>query len=247
MRNLLLFISLLSVPLYGQVAVDVPIDFIGDVEQRGIDGLALPIAADAAITVEASLLGVANWAEATVVTNVITLQPTVPISAYRDGQLLRFIAPMNVFGVVTLACDGLVPAPLVRPDGVWPARGQIRSGVICEVLFADGRWILMNAPELGCPHGTIAANAHLCIEVYGQQNLLFYPASDRCLQMGGRLCKWWEYHAACTLLNADLNGMGASWEWIDDTQNHAHTAVIVGLDSCTAQQCATICASAAAP
>jgi|JI10StandDraft_1071094.scaffolds.fasta_scaffold28582_4 hypothetical protein len=221
---------------YGQVTVDVPVTLTGPVDERRIDGLDVPVAQDAAISVEAALLGYANWAEGTNISNAITLTPVTPLTAYRDGQLLRFVAPASVQGNVTLQCVGLDPLPVVRPDGIWPARGQIREGVVCEVLLAGGKWILMNAPEKGCPPLTVQTSERLCIEVNGQDNLLFYNASDRCTRMGGRLCKWGEFYAACTLFGGELNNLLASWEWIDDSQNHAHSAVQVGSAACTAQR-----------
>ena len=195
-RLLLLSAAFITMHLHGQVSLDVPLRFSGPTEERSVEGSAIPAGQDAAITVEASLLGVANWAEASINANSISLTPTIPLTAYRDGQILRFIAPSNVFGSITLSCVGLADLPLVRPDGVWPARGQVRTGAICEVMYANGSWILLNAPEKGCPPGTVQANEHLCVETWGQANMLFYPASDRCMQKGGRLCKWGEFHAA---------------------------------------------------
>ncbi len=238
MRLLFTALFVLSIPLaYGQLVLDNSMELTGTPANGYVEGLSSPTAPDAAITVEASLVGSATWATASAASNAITLAPTVHVENYRDGQLLRFVAPAAVQGPSTLACTGLPALPLVRPDGLEPARGQIRPGAVVEVIHAGSRWVLMNVPGRGCPGGTVAVSERLCVEQASTANTLYYPAAERCTGLGGRLCKWDEYYLACTQHAAELTGL-QNWEWIDDTSNHAHSAVQVGAGTCIAQRSA---------
>lgn len=227
---------LVLVTVHGQVTVDVPLSLTGPSEQRFVSGVAVPNDPSAAITVEASLLGTAHWAEASVNGSVITLLPAAPLTSYHDGLLLRFLAPAAVHGPSSLACTGLPALAIVRPDGMEPARGQIRQSAVMEVVLAGGRWILLNAPQRGCPTGTVAIGDALCMEAADAPNSFFYAAADRCAARGGRLCGWDEFYVACTQHAAEMTGLLDAWEWIDDSSNHANSAVQVGLGSCNTQR-----------
>jgi len=220
----------------GQVDVSVPLQFTGADGARGFTNIASPVAESGALLVEGSLLGQAHWAVASVTTNVITLSPIPAVTAYRDGLLLRFLAPSTIQGSMTMGCAGLDTYPVLRPDGLPPARGQLVSGSVCEMIFAADRWILMNAPESGCPPATLPLSDRLCVETTPTGNMFFFAAVERCASQGGRLCRWDEYYLACTQLGAQLQGRFTAWEWIDDTQNHANTAVQVGRNTCTDQR-----------
>jgi hypothetical protein len=229
-------ILLLTNEVRGQVALDRPLQFTGPDVERRVELLGSPTQTTAAITVEASLLGTTNWAEATITGNTITLSPTVPSSTSNTGDLLRFIAPSVAFDSLFLRCAGQLSFPLLRPDGMPPTRGQVSTGALCEVLFAGDRWVLLNAPMRGCPVGTIQVNDRLCIENTVVEQTMFSVANNRCAGMGGRLCGWGEFYLACTTMGAQLPGIGTAWEWLDDTSNHAHTACQAGNGTCTAQR-----------
>ena len=228
----------LAFGLHGQMLIDGPVLFTGPADQRGVDGLAPPTTSDAAISVQASLVGTTTWAVATANGMDLELQPNAPLDAHRDGQLLRFVAPSPIFGQSSLACTGLPPAPLVRPDGLEPVRGQIRTGMIIEVVRSGERWILMNAPERDCPPGTVAINDRICIEQAIGPETYFYDAVERCDNRGGRLCDWNEFYLACMEQGSQLTGLLTAWEWVDDSSNHSHSAVQVGSGACTAQRSA---------
>lgn len=221
--------------MHSQVTIDRAVVLTGGVEDRRVEGLARPSTSTDLLTVEASLIGVAHWSEAVLEGNVILLTPTVELTSYRTGQLLRFVAPGSIHDSILVACAGLPPLPLVRPDGMRPVRGQLRPNALCEVLNADDRWILLNLPERGCPDGTLAVNDRSCIEIGTELGMSIFNASERCTDMGGRLCSWGEFHYACVTNGVQL-GMGTAWEWVDDTSNHKHGAVVVGQTGCTAQR-----------
>lgn len=222
--------------VHAQVVLEGPIRLTGPDAERGVDGIAAPSSEHAVITVHGSLVGTTTWAEASNQGTEITLVPAAPLATHRNGQLLRFLAPADIHGATTIRCTGLPPLPLLRPDGLVPALGQIRQGAVMEVIHVDGAWIMMNAPERGCPPGTVAIGDRLCMEANDADNLFYYPAADRCTGLGGRLCSWDEFYIACTQHAAAMSGLLDAWEWIDDSSNHANSAVQVGLGSCTAQR-----------
>lgn len=237
MRKALVGVALVfSHCVIAQVEVDRSIALTGPPEQRMIDGLDRPHDGSSMVTVEASLIGTTTWADAAVNGTVITLEPVVPLAAYRDGALLRFQAPTDLHGALTLGCDVLPAMPVTRPDGLPPARGQIVAGSVVEIVYASGAWILMGLSEHGCPPGTAAVGERLCMERASQPNTLWFPAADRCNDLGGRLCSWDEFYVACTQYASEFSNMLSAWEWLDDSSNHANSAVQVGMTTCTAER-----------
>lgn len=223
-----------------QVSIDKPVQFTGPEADRGVDGHAAPTTASSALRVEGSLLGTAHWATATLAGDIITLGPQPALEAYREGLLFRFLAPASVHGALQMRVGDATVFPVLRPDGLPPAFGQMQQGRVCEVLLANDRWILLSAAERGCPPGSIAIQEGLCIEVQDTPGLRFYQAGDRCVALGGKLCTWDEYYMACALFQDQLVGMFNNWEWIDDGANHDHTADQVALVDCIGHQSATI-------
>lgn len=230
------FLSLLVRASLAQLEVTGPVTFTGPNEARGIDGLAAPASQHAAITVEGSLIGVNTWAEATINGSVLSVTPSAPITEPGNGTLLRFIAPSDLRGPSTLVCAGAPALALLRPDGLPPASGQIIQGALVEVVRAGEAWIITNRAEAGCPPGTVALGDQVCIERADQGNTLWFPAADRCTNLGGRLCSWDEFYLACSQYADQLTGLFNAWEWIDDSSNHANSAVQVGFQNCTAQR-----------
>lgn len=237
MRKVLSGMSLLlSMCVCAQMEIDKAVQFTGPSDLRGIDGLDRPTVGSSAVTVEASLVGTASWAEASISGQQVTLTPVVPMDSYRDGTLLRFVAPADLHGPITLGCDELPAVPLTRPDGLPPARGQVIPGAVVEVLYANDTWILLGLTGIGCPPGTVAIGERLCMERASQPNLLWFPAADRCNDLGGRLCSWDEFYVACTQYGSEFTNMLSAWEWLDDSSNHANSAVQVGMSTCTAER-----------
>ncbi len=221
-----------------QVVIDVPVTLSGADGERRIDGLAQPTQASALITLEGAAQGAFQWGTAQAAAGAITLALSPPISTYRDGLLVRFLAPANLDGALTLNVNGLGALPLQRPDGLNPVRGQLRQGTICEAMHADGRFVLMSAAERGCPPNSLYVNDRYCIDSLSTNNQLFYTGVSFCANRGGRLCTWDEYHAACAFLGTQLGGMFNQWEWIDDTSNHSQTADQAGRTTCQSQRSA---------
>lgn len=226
----------LATSVAGQVELSAPLRFTGAPADRGASGTAAPSEETAALTVEASVLGGAHWTTASVAGNTITLNAEVPVTTYRDGVLLRFVVPVDLADSIWLICPGHAPLPLLRPDAIPPVSGQMVAGAVCEVILAADRWILMNAPDRGCPPGTTMVNERLCIETVPTGNMYYFPSVERCAALGGGLCRWDEYYLACVRVGAQLTGLFTAWEWIDDSSNHANTTVQLGRTTCTDQR-----------
>lgn len=238
MRTLSLIIHLLCCASLAtaQVSVDVPIQMTGSPSERQVVDLGPPTSASALVTVKGSVATAWRWATAQAQGNAIGLDAEPDVEVYRDGLLLRFLAPASLSGAITISLDGSAPLQLLRPDGLLPVLGQVQQGVVCEVMQAQGRFILMNAAERGCPPTTVRVNERFCIDQGSVPNLLFRDAADRCAMRGGKLCTWDEYHAACTMVLPQLTGMFDEWEWMDDTSNHTYTVDQVGRASCNSQR-----------
>lgn len=223
-----------------QVRIDVPLELTGADGERRIDGLAAPATGSALVTLESAAQGSWQWGTAQVNGLALSVALSPPLSAYRDGLLVRFVAPANLAGAVTLNVDGQGDLPLLRPDGLLPVLGQIRQGVVCEAMHADGRFILLSAAERGCPPATVPVTERYCIDQGSVGNQLVFTAMSYCANRGGRLCTWDEYHAACVLVGTQLTGMFNEWEWIDDTSNHTQTADQAGRAHCQSQRSAGV-------
>ncbi|MBL7950717.1 MAG: hypothetical protein JNM62_03255 [Flavobacteriales bacterium] len=227
----------LSGSLHAQVSLDVPVDLTGTIDQRRVEGLAYPAEPTSAITVAGALVtGGYSWCTATSQADTITLHAEPGITTYSTGLKLRFQMPVELAGDLFIACEGLDPVPLRRADGLNAVPGQLTTGVIVEVLHAAGSFILMNRMERGCAPGFLPAHEHLCMQVQPTTGMTFHQAVNRCGDLGGKLCSWDDYIAACTALQGQLTGLFADWEWIDDSSNHQHGADAAGRYTCISQR-----------
>ena len=234
-------VFLLATIGHGQVVLDVPLNLNGTGEQRMIDGLADPAQDDALVTRSAHVRGLAHWTEATSVTGGLSLTGAAGTTTFTNGSLLRFVAPGNAFGNLTVRVNNGTPVPLVRPDGLPLVQGDLVAGAVGEILAMDGRWVLLSPGSSNCPPGSIAVNERYCIDIAQSSNtMIFYAAMDHCATRGGRLCKWDEYYHACSTLGPQLTGLFNDWEWIDDTSNHVHIGDQAGRTTCMSQRSETI-------
>lgn len=221
-----------------QVQLDVPVHFTGTDGERAVEGLGPPVAGSSAVEVRSAVAtGAYSWAEAQVVVDTVRLTVVPALQAYRNGLMLRFKLPTTMEGPSYVRVGPDLPAvPLVRSDGLPPTWGQLAAGRMAEVLFMDDRCILMNLPVTGCPQGFVEMTKRLCIERTPVPDMLFHDAMQRCIHLGGRLCAWDEYVAACVLHGGELDGMLEQWEWLDETSDHTHGADQGGFETCTGRR-----------
>lgn len=224
--------------LHAQVAVDVPLRLTGGEEERSIDTLAPPTEVTSAITVMHAATGASHWGTAMLQGQVLQLTTTPTGGPLRDGLLLRFLAPANAHGILSINLDGAGAIPLRRPDGLWPAKGQIVQGAVVEVVYQNEGFVLLAPVSRGCPPGAVLVTAGYCIDISDAPGFNFYTATEYCARAGGRLCKWDEYYAACMMVQEQLSGLFNGWEWIDDTSDHSQTADQCGNNTCESQRSA---------
>lgn len=222
----------------GQVRTDGLLRFTGELAPGAITGLAPPEQGSAAVTISGALQsGSYTWCSSvTSIADTLVLAATPPLQDYRDGTLVRFIAPFALQGPRHLKAAGLAALPLVRADGLPLALGQVPAGYVVEAVQAGGRFVVLNTRGSGCPPGFTQAHENLCIETALTPGLLFRQGLQRCADLGGKLCAWDEYLAACTLLEGVLQNQFSEWEWIDDSSNHGHGADQAGRFTCASQR-----------
>ena len=228
----LLLACMVQAVALAQVSVSVPVELSGPAGTRQVTGLATPGAGDAALSVEGAILGKAHWATATFSNGRFVVSAPFSNTGVQQGMLLRFSSPATAQGAlqVVFAGDTL---PLRRPDGSTPVRGQLRPGAVVEIVRGAQAWVLMGPAVEGCPHTSLPINDRICVETTTSTAPTPYMnAVEFCEVRGGRLCTWDEWYTACTQLGSQLNGLFTNWEWLDDTGNHDHHGIQVGLGDC---------------
>lgn len=209
----------------------------GPPQQRVLLDVGPPTVTTSAVTVRWAANGQAQWATASVVGQVLVLgSDGPPMSTIRPGTLLRFINPTGSDAgpfYWTLQYMGLEALPLLKADGLPVLPGQLRPGVVSEVVYGGEAWVLAGRSERFCPPGFTNVDPQYCIQTNDLPATMgFFPAVEACHALGARLCTWEEFYFACTHLEGQLSGTFDGWEWIDDVSNHGHTADVVGRYTC---------------
>lgn len=231
---------LLGSGLHGQVDISVPIRFTGMDGDRRIEGLAEPSRGDAAISVDILASGTLQWAVPTIDGDTLRLVMQPPVEELADGLLVRFSIPPGIDRLSWLSVDGNPAGQAIRQDGGALDAGAAKPGSVAEVLFNEGKWIVLNANHRTCPPGTIGTSGRVCMDVGSVPGLLFYDAVEHCAARGGKLCTWDEYAVGCATRQDELAGLFNEWEWIDDTSNHTHSANQAGRFTCQSQRSANV-------
>lgn len=223
----------LSATVLAQVSVDHPVVLTGtDPGERSITGLAPARTDDALIDVDGARSGRYHQATATQNGASLILAMGPACTAYTNGLEVRFTAPGQAMGAVTVDIDGLGARPLLRSDGARPGFGDIEAGQLVGMVYRDSAFVLMGRANDHCPAGFIALNERLCIQGNDTLNMSVFSATSWCMERGARLCTWDEYVYACLKENPQFEGFADDWEWVDDTSDHTHTAFQVGRWGC---------------
>lgn len=219
-----------------QVSVDAPVRFTGQASDAGIDGLAPPLEPTSVITVGFAASGAQHWATAILVGDTLELTTAVAPVAYRDGTLLRFQMTTSRVARTFVRVPPLAAVPLVRTDGLDAVLGDLQADAVHEIIFANGRFLLLSALNKVCPVNSVRVNANFCIQTNRRNQVTFAEAITYCADRGGRLCTWDEYYAGCTLVGNQLQSLHSDWEWLNDMSDHIHSADQVARTNCTSQR-----------
>lgn len=223
-------------PALAQVRVETPVRMTGVPTERAIDGLGAPALGSSAMTVQSAVLESWRWCSVVVVADTVELSLQPAVLDLQDGLLARFKVPQDLSGALWARIEGYAAAPFVRTDGLPPVPGQLTTGRIAEILWANDAYTLLNLAEGVCPPGSISVNERFCIDTISAPSVTMFDAMDQCAERGGKLCTWEEYYAGCVLLGTQLGGMYNNWEWIDETANHLQTFGQAGRLTCQSQR-----------
>lgn len=221
----------------GQVVLDKPLRFTSaDSTQRQVTGPLLAGSEDALIGTGASQQGAANMAVASGTAMTVQLALDPPCESYRNGLLIRWQPIAAGAGAVRLNVDGLGNRPLYGGDGLPVGPGELAIGSMAEAVYMDTAFFLQHRARTACPDGFVAVNSSLCMQRNDTLNTSIFDAITYCNTRGARLCTWDEYLFACTAQQGQYEGLFDSWEWMDDTSDHTHTANQVGRWACRSQR-----------
>lgn len=220
-----------------QVHVDKPVVLTsGNAADRHVDGIAPATDGTSLITAGAGQSGQYHWATASGTAMALQLTSTPSCNAYTSGLELRFMPVASSFGSVTVNVDGLGARKVYRTDGLPVSAGQMQPGSIVSILYVDTAFFLGDRARTGCPAGFLPVNGQYCVQRNDTANLSIFNATKWCNDRGARLCSWGEYLHACTVQQAQMQGMFDDWEWIDDSSDHTHTAVQAGRYTCVSER-----------
>jgi hypothetical protein len=108
----------------------------------------------------------------------------------------------------------------------------LSTGSLATLVYADTAFFISGRAPQSCPDGFLAVNGQYCIQRNDTLNVSIFTATRWCNDRGARLCSWGEYMHGCSVNQAVMEGMFDDWEWIDDTNDHTHTADQSGRYQC---------------
>jgi len=236
-------ISLVTLNVCGQVAIDAPVQLTGsNAADRQVTGLAPLTDPSVALSVEVERRGMVVHTAAGTGTNW-TLDIPALSGPPLPGTHITVSVPENANGPVSLLLNGLGPYNVVTGPTTLLEGSLVPAGSVLSLVFTGTDLQLMNGGARmlrPCPSGMVAANGQFCIDV--QQDTAsvdFFAAARACGDRGSRLCSWAEFHVACANAAAlSLANMVGDYEWIGSTCNEDGSARIVGSSGCTSVACA---------
>lgn len=234
MRKLIsiLLVSFSSGIVWSQVSVDKPLEFTSaDAGKRQVYGLAYPALGGNGATVSSVQSGEMVSAEtADTDTLIITLNPA--LSSYEEGLQLRLRLDSGNTAPMRINVDGLGLRSIVNHVGAELGPAEIPSGQEFTIVYNGSEFQLTSWID-GCPAGYVSVNKSFCIEYDERPAALFWTANAACVQENGRICSWGDWYYACQKTDITLANMTNGYEWINDADDHASSALIVGNGTCT--------------
>lgn len=237
MKNFIFILQILlsSTLVYGQFEVDKDLILNGILgSDRQVEGLGDPVNEDALINAENIQFSKVNYAITTGVDDLeVDIEP-FPTSIISGTSLFLFISTTNT-NSVSLTINGIGPYSIKKNVNEDLAPADLQAGEVVRVIFDGTNYQIVNSRTVEkreCPVGFVAVNDQFCIQANEQDTLHFFDAAIICGDLGGRLCTWGEWHAACQDTSLQLNDMVGDWEWTNSTANGDQLVRVVGAWSC---------------
>src|SRR5690606_38205652 len=143
---------------------DTSVQFTGQATDAGIEGLAPPVEPTSVITAGFASSGAQHWASASLLGDTLLLNALVSPESYHNGMFLRFKLDVDRASRTFLRVLPLAAVPLVRADDLDPVLGDLQSNALHEIIYTDGRFILMTTVTPDCPVNSIRVNGNFCIQ-----------------------------------------------------------------------------------
>jgi hypothetical protein len=224
----------MSSQLIAQVEIDNSLIFTGSPANNTISNLGTPSDSTHLVTAEGVQFSQPIFASATGINNLsISLNPG--ISYYTPGMTVYVLAQNSNTDSVQISINGLAQKEVLNAMGLKLTPGEIESNSILQLTYNGTHFQLMNSKASKCPQGFTDVNDRYCIEINERAAANLVNAMSTCNDLNAKLCTWAEWYHACQKTSLALSNMLNNFELVDDTSNHAHTAVGVGSGSCTSQ------------
>jgi hypothetical protein len=231
MRHTSLLLAV-ALPLFciGQLEVPVHVELDGAASSdRQILGLADPVDADAAASVDAVRSATMSTTEVTGTSALSgSLLPALP--AYIPGMLFTITPDEANAPGATLELNDLGPMPIVKWGQLPLDSADLMPGMPARLVYDGTRFLLLNNAYRPCPAGYSASSAISCIADSVLSSANFHQATMACDAVGARLCSFGEWTSACRTKPGFL-GSVTEYEWVGDGANSAADGKLVGAGS----------------
>lgn len=231
MRKAVIILSCaLTIAAHGQWEVPVPVVLGGaTTEDRQVTGLAHPVAPDAGMSV-AAVRGLAVSFTEVSGTEVMagTLSPAPP--AYTPGMLVTIVPTAGHHAGAQLDLNGLGPVPIIKGTGVPLDSADLVVGVPARLLYNGEAFVVVSHVPRRCPAGFVALSGQTCMEETAREPADLLTAAATCAAIGGRLCRFAEWIAACNQLPG-FEAAITEGELVDSAANHADRVKTMGVGS----------------
>ncbi len=226
MRSLAFITVLVATTALGQWEVPVPLVLTGpSAADAQVLGLAHPLQADAAMSVDAARTSAATYTSAVGPVYSASLVP--PASSYAAGMVITLVPQNDCVPTAQIDVDGLGPRDIVEQGGLPLDTADLKAGVPVRMVYDGARFVLLGSTYIPCPAGYSVGGRTFCIEDSVSAVTTFYQAVDQCTARNARLCGYNEWVLACERVPGFLATV-VDYEWIDDAANNLTDAKIIG-------------------
>ena len=220
---------LLGVPALAPAQLHVPVAVELNspaAEERQVLGLAAPLTADAAVSVDAARNSATTFV---LVSGQQVLRGNlVPVpGGYAPGMLLIVVSDSVNASAARIDLNALGELPLLNQNGLPLDSASLMPGVPAKLVHDGSGFRVISSTLVPCPSGFYAAGREYCIEVESRVDTTFYGSVTICRQNHARLCTMSEWVNACTN-RPDFMTTVLNHEWVDSAANNTNGAKRVG-------------------